>query len=134
MFLVWLLIIANLVGGFLASSVYLTGRIPSLKNAADTLSKFKLPIGILVFAIAFINIFNFNVGWLNYPKLSLIAGLLTGFVLSVELLNKFEIKEKAKNKLFNFANKYQILIGLLSLAVGLIKILKLFVDVVTIFI
>ncbi len=133
MFLVGLLVIANLVGGFLASSVYLTERIPSLKKVSDALAKFKIPIGLIVFAIAFVNIFNFNVGWLHYPKLSLISGLLVGFVLSVDILNKFDIDENTKNKLFNFASKYHIVIGLLALAIGIIKILKLFIDVVNIF-
>ncbi len=132
MVLLWILVIGDLIGGFLAASAYIVERIPSLKKVSDALNSFKMPIGVTVFVIAFINIFNFGVGWNNYPKLTLIGGLLTGFILSVELFNKFNINEKTKDKIFNFASKNQIIIGIITLAIALSKILKIFFDVLNV--
>lgn len=126
--LLWLLIFANLIGGFIAASTYIVSKIPTLSNASKKLNSFKMPIGIGVFVISFVNIFNF---WaLHYPKLTLIAGLATGFILSIDLLNKVDIDEDIKSKLFGFANKFQIPLGLLSLVIGLIWILRILMDVV----
>ncbi|MBU1076844.1 MAG: hypothetical protein KKH98_06090 [Spirochaetes bacterium] len=126
--LLWLLIFANLIGGFIASSTYIVSKIPKLKDMSKTLNSFKLPIGITVFVISVLNIFNF---WaIHYPKLTLIAGLITGFVLSVELLNKVEIDEGIKAKIFDFANKFQVPAGLLSLVIGLVWVLRILMDVI----
>ena len=128
MFLKELLLLANLVGGFVASSTYIVSKIPKLTDLSKKLNVFKMPIGLIVFLISFVNIFNF---WANrYPKLSLIAGLLTGFVLSVEFFNKINIDEDTKTKLFSFANKIQIPVGLVSLFIGLIWILGLLRDII----
>ncbi len=126
--LLWLLIFANLIGGFVASSTYIVSKIPKLSSTSKKLNLFKMPIGIAVFIISIINIFNF---WTDhYPKLTLISGLLIGFVLSSELLNKTNLEDDTKTKIFNFANKFQIPLGLLSLAIGLIWVLRILMDVI----
>ncbi len=120
MFLKGLLLIANLVGGFVASSTYVVIKIPKLTNLSKKLNLFKMPIGLVVLVISIVNIFNF---WAEkYPKLSLLAGLLTGLILSVDLLNKVEIDDETKTKLFSLANKLQIPVGLVSLFIGLVWI------------
>ena len=120
MFLKGLLLIANLVGGFVASSTYVVSKIPKLTNLSKKLNLFKMPIGLVVLVISIVNIFNF---WAEkYPKLSLLAGLLTGLILSVDLLNKVEIDDETKTKLFSLANKLQIPVGLVSLFIGLVWI------------
>ncbi len=120
MFLKGLLLIANLVGGFVASSTYIVSKIPKLANLSKKLNLFKMPIGLVVLVISIVNIFNF---WADkYPKLSLLAGLLTGLILSVDLLNKVNIAEETKTKLFSLANKFQIPVGIVSLFIGLVWI------------
>lgn len=116
-----LLLIANLIGGFVASSTYIVSKIPSLSKFSKKINLFKMPIGLIVFVISFFNIFNF--GTEHYPKLSLLAGLLIGLILSIDLLNKVEVEEETKTKLFDLANKLQIPVGLISLFIGLIWIL-----------
>ncbi len=131
MFLLWTLIIANIVGGFIAASSVIVSKIPELEKLANTLKKSKNPIGIAVLVISIINIFNF---WgPHYPKLTLIAGLLTGFVLSVDLLKKIEMRDETRDKLIGVAQKIQVPAGIFSIIVALIWILRLFLDVLTIF-
>lgn len=126
--LLWLLIFANLIGGFIAASTYIVSKIPKLSETSKTLNVFKMPIGIATLLISLINIFNF---WAtHYPKLTLLAGLVTGFILSVDLLNKVEMEEETKAKIFDFSNKLQVPVGLLSLVIGLVWILRILMDVV----
>ena len=126
MFLLWLLIIANLVGGFIAASTYIVARIPDLEGLSNFLNKFKLPIGITVFIISFFNIFNF---WSDhYPKLTLLFGLATGFILSVDIFNTFEIPAETKEMIVKFANRFAIISGIGSVIIALIWILQLLLD------
>jgi len=130
MFLKGLLLIANLVGGFVASSTYIVSKVPKLTDLSKKLNIFKMPIGLVVLLISVINIFNF---WApSYPKISLIAGLLTGMILSVDILNRIDVDEETKDKLFNLANKFQIPVGLVSLFVGLFWIMDLLTDVISV--
>lgn len=126
MFLLWLLIIGNLIGGFVAASTYIVSRIPALETLSAILNRFKLPIGLTVFIISFFNIFNF---WADhYPKLTLLFGLLTGFILSVDIFKTVEISEEAKDMIFNFANRFTIISGIISVIIALIWILQLLLD------
>ena len=128
MFLSTLLLIAIIVGGFVASSTYIVSKIPKLKDLSKKLNVFKIPIGLLVFAISFVNIFNFKAN--IYPKLSLIAGLLTGITLSIKLLDKVEMDDETKTKIYNLSNKMQNPIGLASIIIGLLIILDILTDVI----
>ncbi len=130
MFFKGLLIIANLVGGFVASSTYIVSKIPKLSNFSKKLNIFKIPIGIIVFLISFINIFNIS-GRYSYPKLSLISGLLIGLILSIKLLDKTEIDKETKTKLFSLANKLQNPVGLAGVIIGLLSILDILTDVIS---
>ena len=131
MFLKSLLFIANLVGGFAASSTYFVSKIPKLTKLSKKLNLFKMPIGFVVLGVSVINIFNFSKDT-PYPKLSLIAGLLTGLILSVDILNKVGVDEDTKTKLFSLANKFQIPVGLASLFIGLMGILDLLTDAISV--
>ena len=127
MLLLWFLIIANIIGGFVAASSIIVSKIPELAKVANTLNRSKNPIGNAVLLVSIINIFNF---WgPHYPRLTLIAGLLTGFVLSVDLLKKFEMTEGTRNKIISFAQKIQVPAGIFSIVIGLIWVLKVFFDV-----
>lgn len=128
MFLKWLLALANLVGGFVAASAYITGRMPSVQEFSRTLSKSRMPIGLAVLGISVVNLFNF--GALYYPKLSLVFGLLTGLVLSVDILGKFGVDEDVKLKVMDLTNKLSVPCGLISVILGIIFILIQFLSVI----
>ncbi|MBN1898112.1 MAG: hypothetical protein JW827_05005 [Spirochaetes bacterium] len=127
MLLLWMLIIGNIIGGFIAASAIIVGKLPELGKVAGTLEKSKTPIGAVVLGISVLNIFNF---WgPHYPKLTLLGGLLTGMVLSIGLLNYIEMSEEAKGNITSIANKIQVPAGIFSIVIGLIWILKLFFDI-----
>ncbi|MDD5067099.1 MAG: hypothetical protein PHF84_08645 [bacterium] len=128
MFLKWLLAVANLVGGFIAASAYITSKMPTVADFSKTLTKSKLPIGLTVLGISIINIFNFGTEY--YPKLSLIFGLLTGIVLSVEILSTLGVDEDIKIKAIDISDKFSVPCGLISIILGIIFILVRFLNVI----
>ncbi len=128
MFLLWLLIIGNLLGGFIAASSYIVNKMPKVENFSKQLNAIKLPIGLSILGISIINIFNF---WVPvYPKLTLLFGLILGLILSVDILKNFSIDEDMRTKIIDFANKFSIPVGLISFIIGLIWILDLVLEVV----
>jgi len=130
MILLWTLIIANLIGGFLAASGMVVSKIPELGKTAKALEKFKSPIGLGVLIISVLNIFNF---WApHYPKLTLLVGLLLGAILSVEYLGKLNVSDDDKEKWVNIAQKISIPVGITAIIISLIWILELFLKVLEI--
>ncbi len=130
MILLWTLIIANLIGGFLAASGMVVSKIPELGKTAKALEKVKSPIGLGVLIVSVLNIFNF---WgPHYPKLTLLAGLLLGAILSVEYLDKLNVSDDDKEKWVNIAQKISTPVGIAAIIISLIWILELFLKVLEI--
>ncbi len=131
MFIIWLLRIGVLIGGFVAASPYIKSKLPKLTKLSDTLEKYKLYIGIVLFLISFVCIFSF--AWVeakNYPKLTLVAGLLTGIILSENLINNFNIAEEKKEKIKEIIGSIQIPVGIAAFIIGLIWIGYIVLDVI----
>jgi uncharacterized membrane protein YkgB len=119
--LYWLLVLGNIIGGFMAASSVLIEKIPELEKVAESLGKVKKYIGAVILIISILNIFNF---WTpSYPKLLLLGGLAVGYVLSIDWLEKFPIPEKTQDVMVNIAQKMQIPAGIFALLVGTLKIL-----------
>ena len=53
------------------------------------------------------------------------------YITSIKVLDKVEIEEESKTKLYSLSNKLQIPIGLISLIIGLIGILDILTDVLS---
>lgn len=123
MTLLWLLIFANLIGGIIAAWAFIEHQTPDVGRFSNIILNIKLPVGILVLLISLINIFNF--GSPHYPKLTLVAGLLLGIVLSINLIKKLNLAEATAKSIINFAGKIQILLGMVSIIIGCIWVIHL---------
>jgi len=123
-----LLIIGDIVAGFVAAYPEIVKKIPELEKTGNALTSIKKYIGGAVLIISVLNIFNF---WTPvYPKLLLLAGLLVGFVLSVDWLEKINIKEETKDNLINIAQKMQIPVGIFALVVGILKVIARILNII----
>jgi hypothetical protein len=123
-----LLIIGDIVAGFVAAYPEIVKKIPELEKTGNALTSIKKYIGSAVLIISVLNIFNF---WTPvYPKLLLLAGLLVGFVLSVDWLEKINIKEETKDNLVNIAQKMQIPVGIFALVVGILKVIARILNII----
>jgi hypothetical protein len=123
-----LLIIGDIVAGFVAAYPEIVKKIPELEKTGNALTSIKKYIGGAVLIISVLNIFNF---WTPvYPKLLLLAGLLVGFVLSVDWLEKINIKEETKDNLVNIAQKMQIPVGIFALVVGILKVIARILNII----
>jgi len=123
-----LLIIGDIVAGFVAAYPEIVKKIPELEKTGNALTSIKKYIGGAVLIISVLNIFNF---WTPvYPKLLLLAGLLVGFVLSVDWLEKINIKEETKDNLVNIAQKMQIPVGIFALVIGILKVIARILNII----
>lgn len=128
MVLLWFLILGNILGGIIASWSFILNKTSTLIKYSAFIDKIKLPFGIIILLISFINIFNF--GAVYYPKLSLLGGILVGAVLSVKLIKKTNLSEEAQNKIIGFAHNIQIISGLFSIIIGFLRALQILLQAI----
>lgn len=127
MLFVILLIIAAIVGGFMVSSSVIVQNISSLKKISDILEGFRKPIGMIILVIGIINaVMVWKIGNPDYPLLTWIAVVMTGLVLLTDVLSGLSINDGFKEMAINFLNSNAIIIGIVTLIIGILKLISVF--------
>ncbi|MCK4906182.1 MAG: hypothetical protein KAR07_08165 [Spirochaetes bacterium] len=137
--MLWL-VLACLLSGFIAASIFLIEKIPALEPAKRFTPVLSVPVGLFSIMVGIIKFFSPSVDFratkdgVKYlmdtsaamiflgDLMPAIAAILAGMVCSVSLLKFINIDQEKKNSIESKLSMWKVPIGLLAIIAGLVHL------------
>ncbi|GEM_PF-5291427 len=123
--LLYILSIDMILGGMIAASSFVLEQIPSASKFIDTVKPYAMILGVISLALGFIALF-LGLGqnaMTDHPTGTAIVAMCIGAVLARDLLKQFKMSEKQLTKWTNLLAGSQIIVGIIAIAVGVVRMI-----------